>query len=195
MLFGVGTLCLVLATGLLSGNQYARYLTRKKQLEVMSQFEKQLAYMGGSLTEEDHIYTGTGQNDYTAVDGETIAILRLDRLGIKVSVAEGTDRDVLKVSAGHFAGTALPGEGNFSLAGHSSREFVCLFNDLDKAVVGDQIVVTTRKRMHKYLISDILVVHPEQTEYLCQTNESALTIVTCTDSGTSRLIIRAIEVP
>lgn len=191
---GIGILCLVLATGLVAGNQYARYLTRQKQLSIINRFETQLTHMDGNLTQADHVYTGTGKNDYTAIEGETIAILRLDRLGIKVSVAEGTDRQVLKMSAGHFPGTAFPGNGNFAIAGHSSREYVCLFNVLHEAIVGDQIVVTTRTQMHQYLVSDILVVRPEQTEYVCQTNESVLTIVTCTDSGTSRLIIRAVEV-
>lgn len=194
VLTGIGLLCVALAMGILFGNQYARYLTRQKQLAIIAMFEGQQAYMEGNLTGADHIYVGTGKNDYAAIEGETIAILRLDRLGIKVSVAEGTDREILKVSAGHFQGTALPGDGNFAIAGHSSREYVCLFNSMDEAVVGDQIIITTRTRMHRYLVSDILVVQPEQTEHVSPTNESVLTIVTCTDSGNARLIIRAVEI-
>lgn len=190
-LSGIGILCLILWAGLLAGGQYAKYLTRQRQQFIIENFEKQVAerYM-----ESGHLYTGTGENDYTAVEGETIAILRLDRLGVKVSVAEGTDREVLKVSAGHFRGTALPGDGNFAIAGHSSDEYVCLFNDLDQALVGDEIIVITREKMYRYMVSEILVAKPEQTSYVCRTNESILTIVTCTDSGMARLIIQAVEV-
>lgn len=191
LLSGMGILCLALSASLLAGGQYARYLTRQRQLYIMEEFEKQIAQRRLDM---GHRYTGAGKNDYTAAEGETIAILRLDRLGIKVSVAEGTEREVLKMSAGHFPGTALPGAGNFAIAGHSSDEYVCLFNDLGEAVVGDEIIVTTRERMHRYMVSEILVAAPEQTQYVCQANESVMTIVTCTDSGTARLIIRAVEV-
>lgn len=191
LLSGTGMLCLILLVGFLAGGQYAKYLTRQRQQFIMENFEKQIAerYM-----DSGHLYTGTGKNDYTAVEGETIAILRLDRLGVKVSVAEGTDREVLKVSAGHFTGTAFPGDGNFAIAGHSSDEYVCLFNDLDQALVGDEIIVITREKKHQYMVSEIITAKPEETSYVCQTNESILTIVTCTDSGTARLIIQAVEV-
>lgn len=190
-LSGTGILCLVLWASLLAGGQYANYLTRQRQLRIMGNFEEQIAE---KRLDSGHFYTGGGKSDYLAVEGETIAILRLDRLGIKVSVAEGTDWDVLKVSAGHFPGTAFPGEGNFAIAGHSSDDYVCLFNDLNQAIVGDEIVVTTRDRMHRYMVSQILVAKPEQTGYVCPTNESVLTIVTCTESGAARLIIQAVEI-
>lgn len=190
-LSGLGILLLVIVTGLMVGGQYARYQTRQIQLSIIRDFEN--AYRT-DLQDEDHVYTGARKNDYTAVEGATIAILRLDRLGIKVSIAEGTDRDVLRIAAGHFPGTAMPGNGNFSIAGHSSDEYVCLFNDIHKAVIGDEIIITTRERLHRYLVSDITVAGPEEVGYVGNTNESVITIVTCTESGTSRLIIRGIEI-
>ena len=186
----VGVLLIVISLGLFAGGQYARWQVRQKQLQIMDEFE----LMAERFQELDHIYTGAGKSDYVAAEGEILAILRLDRLGIKVSIAEGTDPEVLKVSAGHFPGTPMPGQGNFSIAGHSSAEYVCLFNDLHQAVVGDEIIITTRESMHRYLVSDIIVAEPEETEYIRNSNESILTIVTCTDSGKYRLLIRGIEI-
>ncbi|XBX10711.1 class D sortase (plasmid) [Enterocloster clostridioformis] len=189
-LTSLGILLLVISGSLLAGSQYAKYQTRQKQLLIIEEFER----LRERFRQEDHTYTGARDNDYTAAEGETIAILRLDRLGIRVSVAEGTDREVLKLSAGHFIGTSMPGQGNFSIAGHSSDEYVCLFNELHEAVAGDEIIVTTRQRMHRYLVTDILTAAPEETDYISNTNESIITIVTCTDSGKTRLIIRGIEI-
>lgn len=189
-LTSLGILLIVISVSLLGGSQYAKYQIRRQQLLIMEEFEQ----LRERLCQEEHTYTGARENDYTAVEGETIAILRLDRLGIRVSIAEGTEREVLKFSAGHFVGTSMPGEGNFSIAGHSSDEYVCLFNDLHKAVAGDEIIITTRHRMHRYLVTDILTAAPEETDYIRNTNESIITIVTCTDSGKTRLIIRGIEI-
>lgn len=190
LLYAMGIFCLVLTVGMLAGGFVARRVTRQRQLEILRAFEEKQQ----TLYKNDHIYTGAGKSDYVAVSGETLAILRLDRLKIKVSVVEGIEKASLKLSAGHFSESALPGEGNFAIAGHSSREYVCLFNDLHEAVIGDLIVVTTRDYIHTYLVSEILTVEPEQVEYLRQTNESVLTIITCTNDGRERLMIRGIEV-
>jgi len=184
-------LCICVGAALLGGYLFRRNLDRDKQLKIMAEFEAQIA---SSITTDDHIYTGTGTNDYTAIDGQTLAILRLDRLGIRVSVAEGIEKDILRISAGHFPNSDMPGDGNFAIAGHSSIVYTCLFNDIHKAVYGDIITVTTRNEIHQYIVTDIIVVDPTAVELLNSTNESVITIVTCTNSGQERLIIRGLEV-
>ena len=126
------------------------------------------------------------------VNGIALCVIELKKAN--VSVAEGIDKDVLRISAGHFPDSAMPGEGNFSIAGHSSRIYTCLFNDMHKAVIGDTILVDTRNGTHRYLISDIKTVDPDDLFVIQDTRESVITIVTCTNSGKNRLIIRGVEV-
>ena len=183
------SLCVGIA--LLSGFLLRRNMEREKQLQIMAEFEAKIA---DRQSAGDHLYTGAGTSDYTAIDGQTLAILRLDRLNIKVSVAEGIEKDILRLSAGHFPGSEMPGEGNFAIAGHSSLVYTCLFNGMYNAVRGDIITVTTRTEKHEYVITDITVVEPTDVELLDHTNESVITIITCTNSGKERLIIRGIEV-
>lgn len=168
-----------------------RSYDRSVQLKVMSEYEARLAQLSKEDLDHNSYVSST---EYKALDGETLAILSLDRLNIKVSVAEGIGKDTLRISAGHFEETAMPGEGNFSIAGHSSMVYTCLFNSLHKAVVGDIINVTSTNGKHSYIVSDIVTVDPTDMEYLETTNESVITIVTCTNSGKNRLIIRGIEI-
>lgn len=48
-----------------------------------------------------------------------IAVVRIERLNVRVPVYEGTDALALNRGAGWIAGTAWPGErGNIGIAGH-----------------------------------------------------------------------------
>ena len=191
----VAIFCLCSGLAILGGFFGRRFLDRQKQLKVMEQFEAKVA--DAHQLDGNHQYTGSTIGigaDIHPADGETLAILRLDRLGIKVSVAEGIDKNVLRISAGHFPNSAMPGQGNFAIAGHSSLIYTCLFNDMHKAKVGDTIIVETKDRAYKYLVSDIKTVDPDDMFVVQDTRESVITVVTCTNSGQNRLIIRGVEV-
>jgi len=186
-----GLLLIILTLSIGGGFLFKYQSERKVQLEIMESFETRRAEY---LSLSDNSYTGSTKNFKTYLPGETVAILTLDRLDIKVSIKEGVDKQTLKLSAGHFPETALPGKGNFCIAGHSSFVYTCLFNDMHKAVLGDIIVVDTLNTTHTYEITDISVVEPTQVEVLDPSTDSLLTIVTCTNNGNNRLIIRGTEI-
>ena len=194
ILFSFFILILVVGISTLAGVEIRKIFDRKEQLRIMADFEqRQQEYAEKSGM--DHHYSGTSGEVYDSdfADGDTMAILTLDRLNIRVAVSEGTDKDVLRVSAGHFNETDMPGAGNFAIAGHSSRIYTCLFNDLHNAVVGDVIHVKTKAGTRHYVVAELMVVEPDDVDVVEHTNESVLTIVTCTNDGAERLIIRGIE--
>ena len=88
---------------------------------------------------------------------------------------------------------AMPGEyGNFSLAGHSSYRYNEVFNELHKINLDDEIIIKTLNNEFTYVVKDIFEVNPEDTFVLDQDNEiKELTIVTCTNKGKDRLIVKA----
>ena len=183
---------LVIGLAMTGGFFGRRYLERQTQLRVMAQFEEKLR--SDHQLDGHHEYTGSASASLVPADGETIAILSLDRLNIKVSVVQGIDKDALRISAGKFPQSADAGFGNFAIAGHSSRVYVCLFNDLHRAEIGDVILVETRTGKHKYLVSEIRTIEPTDTSVLDPTKESILSIITCTNDGAQRLYIKGIEV-
>lgn len=168
-----------------------RYLDRKQQLQIMASFEETLKKAD---TLHDQPYLGATSAEKIYFQGDTLAILSIDRLDIRVSVVEGVQKEDLKLSAGHFPETAMPGMGNFAIAGHSSLVYTCLFNNLKDAVVGDEIQVQTKTGDHTYVISDLFVVEPEDLSVLDDTGSSVITIVTCTNFGKQRLIVRGEEI-
>ena len=87
----------------------------------------------------------------------------------------------------------MPGEnGNFSLAGHSSYRYNEVFNELHKIKLNDEIIIKTLNNEFTYIVKDIYEVNPEDTFVLEQDNEiKELTIVTCTNKGKDRLIVKA----
>ena len=124
--------------------------------------------------------------------GEEIAIMRVNSVGLETVIVEGTDNKYLKYYACHFEGTAMPGEeGNFSVAGHSSYLYNQVFNELHKVKINDEIEIETTKGIFKYKITEKFDTEAENTFVLDQdTSKKEITLVTCTDGGKKRLIIK-----
>ena len=130
---------------------------------------------------------------YKNLTMDTIGIMTIPKLDLKVCVAEGTDNEILKYAVGHFANTAMPGEkGNFSVAGHRSYTYGEYFNRLDELEIGDAITVKTKENEYTYTVYDIQVVLPEDISVLDSTDDATITLVTCTPIrvATHRLIVK-----
>ncbi|WP_167957872.1 class D sortase [Anaerosporobacter faecicola] len=129
----------------------------------------------------------------TAKDG-LIGILYIDRINLRVAIAEGTDKEALRYSVGHFENTVFPGEkGNACFTGHRSYAFGQYFNRLDEMQVGDRIKILTLDQILEYEVTESFVVEPEDTWVLDPTEEEIITLITCTPVriATHRLIVRA----
>ncbi len=88
--------------------------------------------------------------------GDAFAIVRIPRFGAKFArpLYEGTTRDVLMRGIGHYADTSLPGDvGNFAVAGHRTT-YGKPFNQIDKLVDGDVVLVETRDTYFVYRVTE-----------------------------------------
>ncbi|GAB3415902.1 class E sortase [Flindersiella endophytica] len=102
-------------------------------------------------------------------DGQPIALLRVPALALdyEVAVVQGVGDDVIDHGlAGHFPGSALPGQaGNFAVAGHRVTHGEP-FRHLDRLRPGDPIVVETADTTYTYLVMNDprrTVVGPDDT--------------------------------
>lgn len=85
-----------------------------------------------------------------------------------VPLAEGVGlQDVLNVlGAGHYPGTAMPGQvGNFAVAGHRTT-YGKPFHDIDRLREGDPIVVETRDAFYVYRVTSSEIVLPDQVSVI-----------------------------
>jgi len=109
--------------------------------------------------------------------GPMRARLRIERLGLTTMVEEGVDSSVLRRSAGHIPGTAIPGQpGNVGVAAHRDAQFRSLSGIRKR----DQIQLATVDRDYKYEVISTKIVNPEDVSVLAPLkNQNTLTLVTC----------------
>lgn len=99
--------------------------------------------------------------------------------------------EVADYAAGYLHGTGLPGDpGNAVLAGHAGLRGG-VFRDLGALAVGNDIYVDAAGWQHHYRVREIKSVWPTQVEVLDQTSTSVLTLLTCTNWDTQRLVVVA----
>lgn len=154
------------------------------------------------LTKDNKKVKSTDENlgDYAGIlsDQEVevskgVSQINIPKLKINAPIVEGTDSYSLSVSAGHFANTAKMGKkGNYCIAGHSSSIYNCIFNDIHNIKLLEPMYLTNSVgKTFTYYVTDKFIVEPTQMEVLKQdTSDKICTIITCTDNGTRRLIIR-----
>jgi sortase A len=110
---------------------------------------------------------------------DTWPISRLDvpGLGIDRIVLAGASGSSLAFGPGHLFGSPLPGQqGNTVIAGHRDTHFRFL-KDIQP---GELIQLQSNKgRTISYEVSETIIVDEKQAEYLANTSENTLTLITC----------------
>jgi sortase A len=125
--------------------------------------------------------------------GGLVGRIEIQRLGLSVIVAEGTNDATLRRAAGHIENTALPGRpGNVGIAGHRDT----LFRPLQNVRQDDVIVLTTLQGAYRYRVVSLKIVPPSDVAVLNPDGNEILTLVTChpfnfIGPAPNRFIVRA----
>jgi sortase A len=127
-------------------------------------------------------------------EGDSLTRLTIPAIGLNVVVVEGTSASALRAGAGHYPGSALPGEdGNVAIAGHRTT-YGHPFADLDKLQPGDDIFLDTPVGSHRYRVTRApFVVDKADWSPIAASPGKVLTLSTCHPkrSDRQRLIVRA----
>jgi sortase A len=108
--------------------------------------------------------------------GSPLAVLRFEKLNLRVPVFEGTDYWTLNRGAGWIKGSARPGEtGNVGIAGHRDS----FFRVLKDASKGDAIELDSAASTATFTVDEIEIVDPEEVAVLQPRTAPSLTLVTC----------------
>ena len=117
-------------------------------------------------------------------------VIEIPELHIKAPVLEGTNQETLRHGAGHFPNTGNAGTGNFCIAGHSSVIYKEFFNNLKYIKSGMEIhLYDVQKNCYTYIAEEPFIVEPNELWILQDFGDNRVTIVTCTDDGTQRLVV------
>lgn len=115
-----------------------------------------------------------------------IKSVNIKRLIVKDINKENLDNKYVAMASSSIS---LNSNKNIILAGHSIDN---VFKNLHKVKINDEIKIITKINEQIYLVSEILVVNDNDTEYMEQTNTNILTLITCMNNSKKRLIIKAL---
>ena len=154
-----------------------------------------------NLTEQINVSGGSEKNNILAslvkeenvplrVVGNAIAVLDIPAYSIRGQIVEGTDDETLKNYIGKMQGTANAGEiGNFCLAAHNNI-YTEIFRNLHKVQIGDKVRIVTITHEYVYTVTSIETVEPTRTDVLKAGTKREITLITCTQAATKRIIVK-----
>ena len=125
-----------------------------------------------------------------------IGILTIEKIDLKMPVADDATTSNLKVSAGWVRETAQIGSiGNAVIAGHRNYDYGSHFNRLGEVEVGDEVgYISKNGEAMRFRVFEILEVLPgDQAAFEQPTDKAIITLLTCTPirTATHRLLVRA----
>lgn len=128
--------------------------------------------------------------------GGVIGSVQIPKINVDLPIYLSTDESVLQTGIGHVEGSSLPVGGPSThavLSGHRGLPSATLFTNLDQVAEGDVFQLGVLGETMTYQVDRILVVEPEQTEYLAiEPGQDYCTLITCTPYGinTHRILVR-----
>ena len=134
-------------------------------------------YLNTNLADVNSIKTDSKFEDVTydkvedIWDDSVLGILTIEKIGLNVTVKEGSGNDVLKDYIGHIETTATY-DGNVGLAGHNrgyGDSFFARLNDLE---VGDIIKYKTKFYERTYKVDNIQAIFETDWSLLENTEEN-----------------------
>lgn len=122
--------------------------------------------------------------------------VQISAIGVNLPIYHSVDESVLQIAVGHIPGSSLPVGGERThcvLSGHRGLPSAKLFSDLDQIVEGDTFTLNIMDQTITYMVDQIRIVLPEETDELAITDgKDYCTLVTCTPYGinTHRMLVR-----
>ena len=167
---------------------------KEAMLEAAKAYNERLANgVNFTLTEEEYEeYESLLNIGGTGIMG----YVQISAIGVNLPIYHSVDESVLQIAIGQIPGSSLPVGGERThaiLSGHRGLPSAKLFSDLDQMVEGDTFTVNIMDQTTTYMVDQIRIVLPEETDELAiRDGRDYCTLVTCTPYGinTHRMLVR-----
>lgn len=128
---------------------------------------------------------------------KVIGNLKIDKISLNTDILdpeiEGVKYvdDALKFGIVKFYGEEVNKVGNFCIIGHNTSNFI----NLKDLAIGDEITLSNENGYEmSYIVTEIMHVSPDDlTVLLPNEYETELTLITCEEGATTRLVVKAIN--
>ncbi|MBO5477384.1 MAG: class D sortase [Clostridia bacterium] len=158
--------------------------------EKIKSLTEQINFNGSNENENIFASFVKDENVPLRVVGNAIAVLDIADYSIRGQIVEGDDEETLKNYIGKIPGTADAGQiGNFCLAAHNNI-YTELFRNLHKVQIGDKVRIVTKTHEYIYTVTSTEVVEPTRTDVLQAGTKREITLITCTQAATKRVIVK-----
>lgn len=131
-----------------------------------------------SVKTDDKFEEVTYDSEEDVWDDSVLGILTIEKIGLNVTVKEGTTSDVLLEYIGHIEETSTY-DGNVGLAGHNRGCENSYFARINELEIGDEIRYKTKFYDRIYVVDNIKVILETDWSLLESTEENKLTLITC----------------
>lgn len=191
---------LVIGLGLIFNNQIRSYMLsqRSKQYNLTNftqeKLEENLKKSGNfdfdSVESISNELVLKAQFDNTELP--VIGGINVPSVNISLPVLKGLDNNSLLTGAGTMKPEQVLGEGNYSLASHSTVDKSLLFSPLEYISLNDSIYLTDLQKIYTYNVTLKEKVDPSRIEFIEDVpNRKLVTLVTCGDLAViTRLIVQ-----
>ena len=126
---------------------------------------------------------------------DVLAKLEIPKIKLETYVLKTYSNESLNISVVKFWGAKPNTSGNFCIAGHNFKNENMFHNLKDLSVVDNLFVIDNDVGRVEYEIYNIYKVSPEDVSCLSQETEGEkqVTLITCTNDSSKRIIVKAKE--
>jgi sortase A len=117
--------------------------------------------------------------------GDDLGFVEIPKIGLRERMLEGIDLPILDNGAGHWPGTAMPGEkGNLVLAGHRVSH-THPFRNIDQLEQGDEVFISVSGTKFRYEVTGHEIVTPDAVWIIDPTADATATLFACHPPGST----------
>lgn len=121
-----------------------------------------------------------------------IGSIHIPEVDMTLPILKGVGESSLIAGAGTMKPEQQMGEGNYALASHYIEGKNVLFGPLYHLKQGDSIFLTDLDYMYEYKTTLIAVIEATDVQVIDDVgNQTLLTLITCTENGSKRLLVQA----
>lgn len=120
--------------------------------------------------------------------------LEIPSIDLNEKVLPVTSKENLGIALTQIKSHQMPGEGNFTIAGHRGYRGDRLFRQLPEVPKGEKVVLHHQAETYEYKIVSSATIDPTDVEVLKDRGENELTLITCTLDGQKRFVLKGIRI-
>ncbi len=158
----------------------------KIQLEENKQINKDENKQQNSINKIETKYKGYN----------IVGIIKIPKINIEYPIIEKTSNEAMELSITKFWGNNVNDIGNFTMAGHNYFDGT-MFSNTNKLTTGDNIKMTDLQgNTIEYKVFSKYTTNPNDVECVNCINQNTreITLITCINGRSNRLIVKAREI-